>query len=127
MIRIEDVRPEAVHTYRDKHGFRTIEIDGLSGRLLAIAFEHDIQELSTANQVSAMLDAVVEGWDKNLCFSGNSSTVNMYPDRVTIENDVLENEESFEMSLQQYRVLLDAWAAFLARPGPTRYSRDSST
>ncbi len=110
---IEGISSDTVRACVDKRGFSTLAINAPVSLMLAAAFEADIQTASTAALVYSRLDGVAEGRDLTAQFSGNSCTVRISQGRVSIENDVLEHIEPFEMSTQQYRVILDVWSAFL--------------
>jgi hypothetical protein len=110
---VEGLRAEAVQVYDDERGISSLRIEGAPTPLLAAAFEHDIQTPSTATIVYNRLAAVAAGDDIERIFSGNSCTVTITTDHVAIVNDLLVNEEPLEMSIDQYRILLDAWYSHL--------------
>lgn len=88
-------------------------IDDIASPLLAAAFVHDIQAPSTAATIYSRLASVADGHDAERTFSGNSCTITITTDCVTVKNDLLDNEGCFEMSIEQYRVILDVWYTYL--------------
>lgn len=112
-MKIEGVPTEAVHAYRDFRGIPTMVIDNVKSPLLAAAFEHDIQTASIVRTIYHRLTSVTAGYDSRRSYSGNSCTVTITLEGVTIQNDILQDEDVFEMSVQQYRTILDVWYAFL--------------
>ncbi len=109
---VEGVTSDQVHAFTDDQGFPTLIIDGAVLPLLSVAFEHDIQTRSDTDILYDQLRSV-EPSEELSTYSGNSCSVTIYSDRVTIESDILEDEEPLEMSLLQYRVILDAWTYYL--------------
>ncbi len=112
-MKVEGIRAEAIHISWDERGVSTLVIDRAPSPLLAVAFEHDIQTASTAAIVYDRLSCVADGYDSQRSFSGNSCTITISDRGVVISNDILEQEESLEMSVEQYRIILDAWFAYL--------------
>lgn len=111
---IENLRPQDVHAHRDDLGFPVLTVDFPVPTLLITAFEHDIQTESIAKRIYDIL--AVTGGDSNdpLVFQGNSCSVTIDQQKVRIQNDIGEDDEVVEMTTDQYRVLLDAWAAHLS-------------
>ncbi len=111
---IEDIGPDDVHTSRDELGFPVMTIDLPSPPQLTTAFQHDIQTISIADRLYDMLTYAEEAYQERLTFQGNAFSVSIDKNRVTIENDIIECDDKVEMSIAQYRVLLDVWSAQLA-------------
>ncbi len=114
---VEGVPPDQIHAYTDYQGFPSLIIDGSISQLLSVAFEHDIQTSDDATLLCERLESIESGNATSFIFSGNSSTVTISPSKVTIESDIFEGEESLEMSLVQYRVILEVWARHLGSLG----------
>lgn len=112
-MKIEGVSSEAVHAGPDNQGIPSLVIDNVGSPLLAAAFEHDIQTPSIAATVYDRLTRVENRRDSERTFSGNSCTVTISDGCVTIVNDLVDSEGIFEMSIEQYRTILDVWYAYL--------------
>jgi hypothetical protein len=89
-------------------------IDSLVPELLVAAFEHDIQSESIAKHLCEMVTSGSDGTNRPSTFQGNSCSVIINGYTVRIQNDLSEDDEALEMSIEQYRVLLDAWIAQLS-------------
>ncbi len=112
-MQIEGIGTDDIHAGIDQRGFSILTIDRVTSSMLARAFEADIQTAATAGLVYEYLEDITQGRVTKRSFSGNSCTILMSYDLVRIENDVLEGQESFEMSPSQYRTILDVWSALL--------------
>lgn len=110
---IEKIEAKAIHAYTDEDGFPCLVIDGSVPPDLGLAFVHDIHTISAVSRIYERITEVVDGHSVSRAYSGNSSTVSICPDRITIESDALEDDEPFEMSIDQYCVILDVWATYL--------------
>lgn len=111
---IENIGPDDVRTSRDELGFPVMTIDLPAPPQLTTAFEHDIQTISIANRIYDMLTHAEKDQRERVTFQGNSCSVSIDRNQVTIENDIIECEDEVVMSITQYRVLLDVWVAQLA-------------
>lgn len=117
MIRVNGIDRKAVHAHLDGDGFSTMTFDGLTSPLLCAAFEHDVQTASDAETVREAIDSVTAGRESAVVLSGNSCSLIIHPSQITIENNILDEEEPIEMSVGQYRIFLEVWTELLSRRG----------
>ncbi len=82
---------------------------------LGACFIHDIETQSDVKVLNDGLDAMGRGHAQSFNLSGNCYSVTMWPDCVTIENEVDTDAAVIQMSHTQYQVILNVWAAFLAK------------
>lgn len=112
---IEGLDKCSIHAFRDEQGFSRLAFDSNTPAFLATYFEHDLQTLEDTELLYQQLGEIGQHDGSGFVFSGNSFTTTLLPNGVTIENDVLPESEPIEMSVEQYRAILDEWAVHLAR------------
>lgn len=110
---VESIDRAAVRALHDSDGFPTLTFEQAVPEMLPAVFEDDLASTMGACDALEMLDDVVSGRESGAQLSGNAHTITMLPEQVSIQNDILPNEEPLEMSPEQFRVILDVWADYL--------------
>jgi len=99
-----------IRFYRDQS--HQPRVQGYPGhQALANCLESDLQDSATISAVLAALEQVTTGKDQELY--GNSYTVTMRPDEVTLESLFDDSERPTRLPAQPFKSLLTAWLDFL--------------
>ena len=78
---------------------------------LADYLESDLQDLATLQEVLQMLDNPGPGTEQEI--TGNSYTVILQPEQITLESLYDDSQKSYQLPTTQYRSLLSAWSEFV--------------
>ena len=79
---------------------------------LADYLESDLQDAATTAEVLQKLETVAADGDQEV--SGNSYTLVLQPELLTLENLFDDTVQPYQLATAQGKLLLAAWAAFLA-------------
>jgi hypothetical protein len=106
---IDDIR-----YYRDQtHQPRVQAIPEHSS--LAEYLESDLQDTETSAEILKILDKKNFGGEQEI--NGNSYTVILAPELITLENMFDEEEKPYQLPVEMYQKLVASWADFLASEG----------